>query len=373
MKKLSPVHRRMAKRLHSQAWGLSRVFCLLGIGLNATAGLGSAADRATGHQSLPVVSANSPVMKATFIFESAPFPSCHASTVVETREGLVAAWFGGKEEGASDVGIWMARYEGGAWTTPVEVANGSEPDRGRRFPCWNPVLFQLEAGPLMLFFKVGPSPREWWGMFMRSEDGGRAWTVPQRLPDGILGPIRSKPVLLEDGSMLCGSSTEDQGWRVHLERTTDLGQTWQRTEALNQPKEFGAIQPTIIVWDEGKVQILNRTRQGVITECWMGATWTNWTPMRATELPNPNAGVDAVRLKDRRALLVYNHTRRGRTPLNVAVSRDGRDWSNVLALEDGPGEYSYPAVIQARDGTVHVTYTWKRRRIRHVILDPAKL
>jgi predicted neuraminidase len=104
----------------------------------------------------------------------------------------------------------------------------------------------------------------------------------------------------------------------------------------------------------------------------MGATWNEWSPMRATALPNPSAGVDAVRLRDGGALLVYNDTPRGRTPLNLAMSRDGRDWTNVLAFETGPGEYSYPAIIQARDGLVHVTYTWKRERIRHVTLDPGK-
>ena len=76
---------------------------------------------------------------------------------------------------------------------------------------------------------------------------------------------------------------------------------------------------------------------------------------------------------DGRALLVYNHSRRGRTPLNLALSRDGRRWQPSLVLEDGPGEYSYPAVVQAKGGRIHVTYTWQRRRICHVELDPAEL
>src|SRR5262249_29525636 len=68
-----------------------------------------------------------------------------------------------------------------------------------------------------------------------------------------------------------------------------------------------------------------------------------------------------------------NHTARGRAPLNVAISRDGATWEAALALESEPGEYSYPAVIQATDGLVHITYTWKRQRIRHVVVDPARL
>ena len=95
--------------------------------------------------------------------------------------------------------------------------------------------------------------------------------------------------------------------------------------------------------------------------------------MKATSLPNPNAGIDAVMLRDGRGLLVYNHTEKGRSPLNVAVSSDGKLWNAALVLEDKPGEYSYPAVIQTTDGLVHITYTWKRQRIKHVVIDPTKL
>jgi predicted neuraminidase len=352
---------------------LGRLLQFIGCGWVAIASAVGAAETVPDPEPHSAASSTSPVVKTSFIYETAPFPSCHASTIEDTGLGLVAAWFGGKEEGAPDVGIWAARYEGQEWTVPVEVANGITPGGEQRHPCWNPVLFQAENGPLLLFYKVGPSPRTWWGMLRSSTDGGRTWSEARRLPDGILGPIRSKPVRMSDGSLLCGSSTEDQGWRVHLERTTDLGRTWERTDALNDAAEFGAIQPTILLWDQGQVQILNRSRQGRITECWMGATWKEWSSMRATDLPNPSAGVDAVRLKDGRALLIYNDTPRGRTPLSLAVSRDGRDWRNVWAFETGPGEYSYPAIIQGRDGMVHATYTWKRQRIRHVILDPRNL
>jgi predicted neuraminidase len=78
-------------------------------------------------------------------------------------------------------------------------------------------------------------------------------------------------------------------------------------------------------------------------------------------------------LADGRHLLVYNHTARGRSPLNIAVSSNGRDWQAAAVLESQPGEYSYPAVIQTSDQLVHVTYTWKRQRIKHVVLDPKQL
>ena len=140
-------------------------------------------------------------VSAEFIFEKAPFPSCHASTLAESGEGLVAAWFGGTRERHPDVGIWVARHVGGKWTAPVEVADGVQPD-GSRLPCWNPVLFQPKDGPLLLFYKVGPDPRTWWGLMKTSADAGKTWSPPQRLPDGFLGPIKNKPVTLPDGSIL---------------------------------------------------------------------------------------------------------------------------------------------------------------------------
>ncbi|HKS35545.1 MAG TPA: sialidase family protein [Verrucomicrobiae bacterium] len=312
------------------------------------------------------------LVKSQFIVENPPFRSSHASTIVETRKGLLAAWFGGTAERNPDVGIWVCRHDGRKWSPPVEVANGVQSD-GKRYPCWNPVLFRPKNGPLLLFYKVGPSPSAWWGMLITSSDHGQTWSQPARLPDGQVGPVRNKPVSWPDGSLLCGSSTEDSGWRIHVERTPDLGATWERTPALNDGREFGLIQPTILKWPSGKTQILCRSRQGTVVESWMGADWKSWSAPAQTMLPNPNSAIDAVLLRDARGLLVYNHTTRGRSPLNVAVSSDGILWEAALVLESEPGEYSYPAVIQSGDGLVHITYTWKRQRIKHVIVDPRKL
>ncbi|HSB60483.1 MAG TPA: sialidase family protein [Vicinamibacteria bacterium] len=311
-------------------------------------------------------------MSAEFVFESAPFAQCHASTLVESGGRLVAAWFGGTREGHPDVGIWLSFRDRGAWSAPVQVAGG-EGAGGTRHPCWNPVLFQPERGPLLLFYKVGPSPDRWWGMLKTSEDGGRIWSEARRLPEGILGPIKNKPVERADGALLCPSSTEDVGWRVHFERTADLGKTWERTEPLNDGRRIGAIQPAILTLGDGTLLALSRSRQEAIAETRSRDGGRTWSPMTLGRLPNPNSGLDAVTLADGRHLLVYNHTTAGRSPLNVAVSSDGTTWRAAATLEDQPGEYSYPAVIQARDGTVHVTYTWKRVKVRHVVLDPAKL
>jgi predicted neuraminidase len=323
---------------------------------------------------------SSAIVISEFVFERAPFPSAHASTIVETRDGLVAAWFGGTKERDPDVGIWVSRHDGTRWSAPVEVANGVQPD-GTRHPCWYPVLFQPSNGPLVLFYKVGPSPSAWWGLVRSSADNGRTWSSPIKLPEGILGPIRAKPVELRPGVLLAGSSTEHDGWIVHMERysgawTADAlaaAANWQKRGPLNVPAEFGAIQPTILVHTPSSLQILCRTRQGVIAESWSQDEGRTWSPMKATPLPNPSAGIDAVRLADGRFLLVYNPTATGRAKLDVAMSADGKIWKRAVVLEDSAGEYSYPAMIQTRDGRVHLTYTWKRERIKHVVLDPVRL
>jgi len=312
------------------------------------------------------------VIKAEFLYDKASFPSCHASTIAESHGTLVAAWFGGSDEGMADVGIWVARRGPEGWSQPVEVADGRQPD-GKRFPCWNPVLVPMPDGRLVLYYKVGATVPVWWGMRISSTDGGKSWGKPERLPEGILGPIKNKPIFLSDGTLLSPSSTEHQGYQIHLERSRDGGVTWTKTASLNDGKREGLIQPTILTHSEGRLQLLCRSEQGWIYESWSTDQGLTWSQPQATPLPNPDSGIDAVTLKDGRALLIYNDTAKARSPLNVATSRDGKHWTPGPILEDQPGEYSYPAVIQTADGLVHATYTWKRRRIKHVVIDPAQL
>lgn len=320
-----------------------------------------------------------PTLQREWIYEQAPFPECHASTLAETSQGLVAAWFGGTRERNPDVGIWLSHRGGNQWTTPVEVATGVQAD-GKRLPCWNPVLFQVPKGDLLLFYKVGPSPSTWWGMLKRSGDGGKTWSVAERLPDGIAGPIKNKPVLLPSGVLLCPSSSEDNNWRVHFEQTGDWGKTWQKSAPINDGVTDGAIQPSVLFHPGGKLQALCRSQKsGFVWETWSTDGGKTWSPLAKTSLPNPNSGTDAVTLTDGRQVLVYNPVSPEpgkwggpRTPLDVAISDDGKTWKPLARLENEPGEYSYPAVIQTADGLVHVTYTWKRQRIRHVVIDPKK-
>ena len=319
--------------------------------------------------SLALATTLSAAPESELIYTDAPFPSAHASTVMETADGdILASWFGGSDEGEPDVAIYTARMTDGKWSAPVEVA------RHENTPTWNPVLFRTQDADtgddtVWLFYKFGDSPRTWTGAYMSSKDDGRTWSESTVLPTGILGPVRAKPLILPDGTIIAGSSHESyHSWTSYAEVTKDPAGVWARSNPIVIPDHpYGSIQPTIVPF-AGGVRMFVRTRgKGKIgvSESYDGGR--NWTPIRMTDLPNPNAGVDAVRLQDGRLVLIYNHTPKGRSPLNLAVSKDdGETWTSFLALEVQDGEYSYPAIIQHSDGSLHMTYTFKRETIKHV-------
>ncbi len=324
------------------------------------------------------------LLKEEFVFTKASFPQCHASTICETTRGMVVAWFGGTKEKNKDVGIWVSYHDGSQWSAPKEWANGIQ-HAELRYPCWNPVLYQPPGdAPTLLFFKVGPDPAHWWGEVMVSYDRGRTFRERRRLPESIDGPVRCKPILLGDNTLLCGSSTEFDGWRVHFEKVTLIdGQpagTWKRIGPINSKDEFNAIQPTFLRHADGRLQVLCRTQEGVISTSFSEDDGETWSPMKATGLPNPNSGIEVVTLRDGRHLLIYNHLGTGKNSwgrrglLNLALSEDGIHWHKAAVLErEEKAEFSYPAIIQAEDGRVHLTYTWKRQRIKHVVIDPSQL
>lgn len=314
------------------------------------------------------------IVSSEFIYQpgEVSFPSCHASTIAETKRGFIAAWFGGTAERNPDVGIWVSHYSKGKWSPPVEVADGIQ-HRDKRYPTWNPVLYNT-GKEMLLFFKTGPSPSTWWGEMMTSSDNGKSWSRPYRLPEDILGPVRNKPVLLGSGDLLCPSSTEHDGWRLHMEFTSDNGRTWEKTAPLNE-KTTGAIQPSILFHPGGILQLVCRSTVKTVLTSWSEDNGRTWSDLVSSGLPNPNSGIDAVTLRDGRHLMVYNHLASGRNMLNVAISDDGVSWKACCILENDreKTEYSYPAVIQAANGLIHITYTWQRKLIRHVVIDPAKI
>lgn len=324
-----------------------------------------------------------------FLYEKADFPSCHSVTLVELENGdLLATYFGGTYERHPDVEIRLQRKTpDGVWSAPESVATGIQNDT-LRYPTWNPVIFQPRGGDLMLYYKVGPNPREWWGEYITSSDNGYSWSTPQRIELPLLGPIKNKPIQLADGTLISGSSDESNGWRAHVERSTDGGKTWEFIGPLNDGKKVAAIQPTFLQHGGDTLQMLCRTNgkgdNQYIVQAWSYDAGKTWTEMTNTELPNNNSGIDAVTLRDGRHLLIYNHSTRdeenlghkGRGVINLAMSRDGVNWEAALVLDyitQPEKQYSYPSIIQTSDGLVHIIYTWHRERIKHVVVDPDKL
>ncbi|MEJ5995344.1 sialidase family protein [Pedobacter sp. Du54] len=316
------------------------------------------------------------VVVSEFIFEDAPFKACHASTLVElSNHKIMAAWFGGSNEGNKDVCIWASIKTNETWSVPVNIANGVQSDT-LSYPCWNPVLFKTKTNLLVLYYKVGPNPRAWWGMMKTSKDNGNTWSKAIKLPEGFLGPIKNKPLQIASGEILYPSSTEspdEKVWQIHLEKSDSRAKHFKKI--LINGGAFGAIQPSILHYKDGKLQLLCRSRQNVIVSSWSTDHGNSWTTLKPLTLPNPNSGIDAVSLKNGWQVLVYNPLAagknwwEGRSILKLAVSKNGVDWKDVYTLEqhDG-GEYSYPAIIQSANGAVHVSYTAERKKIKYVEL-----
>jgi predicted neuraminidase len=307
-----------------------------------------------------------------FVFETAPFASCHASTIVETKPGVfLAAWFGGDDEGKPNVAIWSSQFENGKWSAPVELA------REPQIATYNPVLFYTKDRTLWLYYKFGPHPSDWSAGRRSSKDDGKTWSEIEHLPAGIYGPIKNKPLVLPDGAVVSGTSVESyHAWTPWVERSVDNGETWSKHGPIIYPGEaYAAIQPAIVPVGGNRLRMFVRTtkRIGKIAAADSSDGGKTWSPLRATELPNPNSGIDAVGLKDGRIVMIYNHTASGRSPLNLAVSSDGEKWQMFQVLESEPGEYSYPAIIQAQDGALHAVYTWNRKRIKHVVVSLADI
>ncbi|NMI06756.1 exo-alpha-sialidase [Paenibacillus sp. SZ31] len=320
-----------------------------------------------------------------YIFqEGQPFQSSHGSTVAVLPNGRVlVAWFAGQHEKASDVAIWLARQDhSGAWSVPRKVAD----EQG--IAHWNPVLY-AQGDSLILFYEVGYEITDWHTRIIRSGDGGYTWTASRELVPGDIGgrgPVRNKPIQLEDGTMLAPASIErldpevlgKQIWESFVDISTDHGETW--TKSTYVPMDLstyvgaehwfakGLIQPTL--WSSGRerVHMLLRSTEGVIFRSNSPDGGRTWCEAYATELPNNNSGIDATRMEHGLLALVYNPvsgytTESPRTPLVITFSTDnGQTWGDEYVLENEPGEYSYPAIV-SQEKDLYVTYTWKRDRI----------
>ncbi len=301
-------------------------------------------------------------LQAQFIFNQAPFRSAHASNIVELRDGdYLATWFGGSAEGNPDVAIWYSRHTSGRWSAPAVLV------REPHIACYNPVVFYSKNGRLWFYYKFGPKPSDWTAGRRFSDDDGRTWSPVEHLPAGLYGPIRTKPLVLPNGIIVSGTSVESYlAWACWIERSTDNGQTWARIGPIAAPSPYGLIQPSVLQLKGNHLRLYARATKQIGRICIADSfdAGLTWTPAHPLDIPNPNSGIDAVKLRDGRIVLAYNNTSTARTPLNLAVSRDGEHFKMFSTLESGPGEFSYPSLTQAKNGNLLLTYTWNRKRIR---------
>ena len=287
------------------------------------------------------------------------------------------------------------------------------PDKLKRKACWNPVLFQMPNGELWLFFKIGTTVGDWMGWLTKSKDGGRTWSDKEPLgyatlsdestsekQQPFLGPIKNKPELVGE-RLLCPSSTEKNGWRFHMEMldlsdgrwkqdapVMDLNWKWipvESSEAIktddNKMHPIDCIQPSILKLKDGRLQVLMRTHNAHIATSFSSDSGNTWTPVTLLEIENNQSGTDAVTLQDGRHALIYNNfktlplTPKGvRNPCSIALSDDGTNWQHAITLEASPiDQYSYPAIIQGKDGKIHCVYTWRRQRVAYKEIDLNKL
>jgi len=316
------------------------------------------------------------ILSENFIYTEAEFPSSHASTITELNNGdLISAWFGGTHERHPDVSIYSSVKNEEGWSKPNKIADGVVNDT-LRFPTWNPVLFNTEKR-LFLFYKIGPSPSNWWGAYKTSENNGKTWSEAVMLPTGILGPIKNKPIQLENGRIISPSSVElndGKVWYAHMEISDDSGKTWKKVP-VNSDSEYKVIQPSIVQLKGGSLKAYFRSDQNFILESVSEDDGESWSNFEHSKLPNPNSGIDAVSLKNGMFLMVYNPLASGedwsdgRNKLNLAVSKDAENWQDILQLEnEAEGEFSYPAIIQGENGQIHITYTYNRKKIKYVSL-----
>lgn len=330
-----------------------------------------------------------PVIR-TLVMRECPTKMCHASTLLKLRGGYVlVAWFGGSAEGNDDVGIFLAKGKSGVFDQPRLVAQSAEPH-------WNPVLFQLDADTIALFYKVGRKISRWRTMVRLSTDGGETFSAEAELvpgDEGGRGPVRAKPIRLSSGAIVAPASTEDGPWRAFVDRSED-GRRWERTNLIEvehfcgdgreggaqsdipvSEQSFGGrgvIQPTLWESTPGVVHALMRSSEGRIYRADSWDDGRSFSAAYATKLPNNNSGIDVTRLSDGRLVLLFNpvETNWGpRTPMRLAISEDnGANFRTLMDLDSGDGEFSYPAII-SDDARVYLTYTYKRENIAYWEID----
>jgi predicted neuraminidase len=300
--------------------------------------------------------------------ENPGHPSCHASTIEELPDGtLLCAWYAGSYEKHPDVLIQMARKAPGEgeWSEPEVIQDTPGYSEG------NPVLFHAPDDTLWLFYVTMYGNR--WDEcrlnYRQSRDAGRTWGGERVLHEPLGWMTKNKPTL-HDGAILL-PLYDEVNWRSMVMVSEDLGETWAVSNFVTSPP--GNLQPTLMPLRDGRILMLLRTT-GDSRVCWKstssdgGRTWAD--PAAPTDLPNPHSGTDGVTLRSGNLAYAYNPSPDARSPLSVALSEDdGTTWPCRKDLETEAAEFSYPSIMQGRNGRIHLVYTHRRTRIQHAEFD----
>ena len=324
------------------------------------------------------------VTSEEFIENAPAVPEVTASTLVETRSGmLIAAWAGGIIEGHKSTSIWVSRNDGTGWTSGQIVADGAGADR---LPCWNPVLSSTTDGRLLLYFKVGPSSGEQWIECLISDDEGLTWKERSRLTDNFTGRSKKKSLLIDakkQHSLVAstGTSESESQLDVNIVEENSSHPSILAATTVPNPASFHAQSPSIIRISPDRLVLLTSTADGQLASSTSTDNGKTWNSLNLVGIELSDSGIDAISLKQGGALLVCslndssapfdNKLKTGGCPLVVFSSQNGLDWTPILTLEQKATRYGYdsPSIIQTDDGKVHITYTWNRWRIKHVVLD----
>jgi len=303
------------------------------------------------------------------VFEqSKEIPSSHASTIVQLPDGdMLCAWYSGKQEAARDVAVWASRFErtNSKWTKPYVLADTPNKPEG------NPVLFVAPDGKVYLHYATieGTGWASCSLKYIVSEDSGRTFGPVNyfRKTWGWLG--RNHIIVLSSGEVLFPLYSEIL-WRSEFMLSKDGGKTWERAgEIASKP---GNIQPAVVELDDGTLMALMRSgsKPGKIWQSYSSDKGMTWSKAEQTTLPNPNAGIDLIRLKTKELVLAFNNSGTRRTPLSIALSKDdGKTWHVIKDIETDDAEFSYPSLCQDADGKIWLTYTWRRKAIGYVVFD----
>lgn len=339
--------------------------------------------RATQPQSAAVASGSRPLAHADIPatgFLPRAGNAAHAVTLVELDNGrIMAAWFTGSREGASDVAISSSILDRGVWSTPLQIVDRRIVQRDTQRlirKLGNPLLWRDARNVLHLWF-VSVSYGGWAGSainHMQSSDEGRHWSRATRIVSSpfwnLSTLVRNPPLGLVDGGFFLPVYHEFINKRSELLRFDRGGHVVDKARI---PGSNGTLQPAVVALDQDRLFALMRSSNATqrIQSSRSKDGGTHWLPSTTTDIPNPDSAVAMIRLADGSLLLACNPLRANRNQLALMRSLDeGKRWSPPYLVEQGSenDEFSYPALLQGSSGTVHLAYTWKRQAIKHISL-----